>query len=103
MTFSDFSDAHDVNARRCRLARDARLLIHDGQARLFDFRQGRFYALDAVGTRMLTQALETSPVEAAAALAKEYQVTPERIRTDWETLAERIARPMLDHREEVKS
>jgi hypothetical protein len=57
------------------------VLVRDGTARLLDL-GGRFYAIPAVGARMLCAALEAGPSAAAARIADEYGIDPDRARTD---------------------
>ena len=82
-------------APRYRLGLDTHLLIHDGQARLFDLGRGRFYSLDAVGTHMLTRALQADDEEVATWVADAYGVAPEQAAEDWACLSRTLQRKGL--------
>lgn len=71
---------------RVRLRRDVTLLIQDDLARLLDLDRGRFYALNATGTRLLVLALECGPLEAIRRVADEHQIDESRVQADWKTL-----------------
>jgi hypothetical protein len=79
----------------CRLGQDVGLIVRDDRARLLDLNRGRFYALDPVGTQMLTLALEAGPAAMVGRLAHEYGVAPERVREDWRRLGGELTRKGL--------
>lgn len=58
------------------------MVAQEDVARLLDFERGRFYALDRIGTALLTLALEHGPGAAAARVAARYAVSFDRVRTD---------------------
>jgi hypothetical protein len=62
------------------------LIVQDEAARVLDTRSGRFYALDAIGTRMLFTALEMGAETMVRALAPAYQVPESQVFKDWRAL-----------------
>jgi hypothetical protein len=78
-----------------RLRRGVTLLAQDDMARLLDLEQGRFYALNGTGARLLTLALEAGPEEAVTRVAREHGVEEERVRADWARLVSVLQRRRL--------
>jgi transglutaminase superfamily protein/coenzyme PQQ synthesis protein D (PqqD) len=78
-----------------RLAREVTLLVQDDTARLLDLEHGRFYALDWVGTRLLTNTLQSGPTQAVRCVSEEYGVDDERVRTDLVRLLTRLRKQHL--------
>jgi hypothetical protein len=70
--------------------------LEDGSARLLDM-AGGFYALSAVGARMLRGVLERGTAATVQDLALEYEVGPERVRSDLEGLLAELRRQRLLH------
>jgi len=61
------------------------VLFHtlEGEAVLLDLKSGRYFGLDAVGTRMWSLLAETGrPVEVIARMLQEFDVDEERLRAD---------------------
>jgi len=71
------------------------LLIEDDIARLVDLEHGRFYALNATGTRLLTLALLIGPEKAIGQVAEEHGVDEDRVRADWTKLLSRLRHRQL--------
>jgi hypothetical protein len=67
----------------CRLGRGVVLARQDGTGRLIDLERGRFYALDGLGSHLLSLALEHDSDEAVRRIAAEYEVSEKRVRDDW--------------------
>jgi Transglutaminase-like superfamily len=59
------------------------LIVRDGLARLLDLDRAAFFALDAIGTQLLTRRLELGEAAAVIAVAREYSVPPDRVLSDW--------------------
>jgi hypothetical protein len=77
------------------LNRNVALVLHDEMGRLIDLEHGRFYALDAIGTRMLTLALRCGRAETVADIAAAYGVPEEQVQGDWETFFGNLRRKQL--------
>ena len=85
---------------------DLRLVVPDrvvtrrveGTTVLLNTQSGRSFALDEVGTRVWTLLTSSPTVQAAyAALLAEYEVDPEQLRHDLESLIENLgARDLVD-------
>jgi hypothetical protein len=76
------------------LGRDVLTQQFDGETVLLDLKTDEYYALDAVGARMMLCLLRASSIQAAAtALLTEYDVEPERLEADLLALAHKL----LDH------
>lgn len=61
------------------------VLFHtlEGEAVLLDLKSGRYYGLDAIGTRMWSLLAETGrPAEVIARMLQEFDVDEERLRAD---------------------
>lgn len=78
-----------------RLKQDVILVLQDGVARLLGLNRGRFYGLDAVGTKMLMLLLEHGSETAAIAIAAEYGVAEDQVRTDVTKLLGDLQRKQL--------
>jgi Transglutaminase-like superfamily len=73
--------------------RDDVFLVGSGlEARLIDLRSGRFFALDQVGERMVSIALDEGSERVAATVAEEAGVDPEVVAADWREFAARLRR-----------
>jgi hypothetical protein len=70
-------------------------MTHDGQARLMDLHRGQFFALDSIGTQMLSLALERDGTELVSRIAAEYGATPEQVQRDWARLSRDLQRDGL--------
>lgn len=78
-----------------RLKQDVILVLQDGVARLLGLNRGRFYGLDAVGTKTLMLLLDHGSETAALAIAAEYGVTEEQVRIDLTKLLRNLQRKQL--------
>jgi hypothetical protein len=70
----------------CRLAPGVYLAAQDDITRVLDMDRGRFYALNAVASRLLTLTLEHGPDEAVVLAARAYGVAEAQVRGDLEAL-----------------
>jgi Coenzyme PQQ synthesis protein D (PqqD) len=78
-----------------RLQPDVILVLQDGVARILGLNRGRFYGLDAMGTRMLTLLLEQGPEVAAFHLAAEYGVPESQVLADVNKLLHDLQRQQI--------
>ena len=77
---------------RVRLAPGAYLAVQDDTARVLDLDEGRFYGLDAIGTRLLLLALRHGRGRAAEVVVREHGVWFDDVRADLEALIGELAR-----------
>ena len=85
------------NSHPVRLSGDVIFRELDGEAVLLDFASGRYFGLNAVGTRLWTLLASGASVDAAiTAIAGEFEATPEEIARDIDELvAELMSRGLL--------
>ncbi len=77
------------------LNRDVFLVIQDDIAQLLDFNRGQFYALDAIGTLMLSLVLEQGSEEAVKYISQTYDATEEQVKSDLTKLLENLEQKQL--------
>ncbi|NEO00706.1 MAG: lasso peptide biosynthesis B2 protein [Moorea sp. SIO3I7] len=78
-----------------RLQKDVILVLQDGVARVLGLNRGRFYGLDAIGTKMLMLVLEQGLETAARCLAGEYGVPEGQVLADVKKLLQDLERQQL--------
>jgi hypothetical protein len=70
--------------------------LDDGEAILLNLGTGKYYGLDAVGSRMWALLVQHGQIELAyRALLLEYAVTPEKLQHDLIALVEKLAAQQL--------
>jgi hypothetical protein len=70
---------------------DVLINVIDGQAVLLNLKTERYFGLDEVGTEMWRALTSSDSIESACiALLAEYEVAPERLRTDLLDLAQKL-------------
>src|SRR5438309_3641451 len=74
-----------------RLRPQVTLIVQDEAARVLDTHCGNFYALDAIGTRMLFATLERGAEAMVCTLARDFAVPETQVREDWTTLVRELA------------
>ena len=78
---------HDLDTHRVVQAPDVLLQDLAGEAVLLNLENGLYYGLDEVGFRMFNLLVSSDSVQAAyEQLLQEYEVEPERLRSDLEQL-----------------
>lgn len=83
------------------LCDDVVLLEHDGRARLLDLRRCRFYALDDVGTVLLTGCIRTGEWNAIYTVSREFDVLANQVSRDWRNLEAKLEHKGLIARREI--
>ncbi len=78
-----------------RLGPDVALVMQDDLARLLDLNRGRFFALNASGSRLLVLALQSGPAEAVRRVARDCDMAEEDVRADWTKLLGTLRRRRL--------
>jgi len=71
---------------KCQFRPEVTLIVQDGAARILDTRNGFFFALEPIGTRMLLNALERGSESMIREVARDHQVSEDVVRHDWEAL-----------------
>jgi Transglutaminase-like superfamily len=71
-----------------RFRKQVTVIVQDETARVLDTRLGKFYALEAIGTRMLFGTLRAGCESMARSLAADYEVSVEQVCEDWAELVD---------------
>ena len=79
------------NKKTYSLNRDVFLLIEDKLAQILDFNRGQFYALDTIGTLMVSLVLEKASEEAVKYITQIYDATEEQVKRDLDKLLQNPA------------
>ncbi len=77
------------------LNRDVFLVIQDDIAQLLDFNRGQFYALDAIGTLMVSLVLEQGIEETVKYITQTYDATEEQVKSDLDKLLQNLEQKQL--------
>lgn len=77
------------------LNQDVFLFLQDGIAQILDFKRGQFYALDSMGTLMVSLVIEQGFEETATYMTQTYDVTEERFRSDLTRLLQNLVQKKL--------
>lgn len=83
------------NKKTYNLNRDVFLLIEDNLAQILDFDRGQFYALDSIGTLMLSLVLEQGSEEAVKYITQTYDAREEQVKSDLDKLLQNLERKKL--------
>ena len=77
------------------LNQDVFLFIQDGIAQILDFDRGQFYALDSIGTLMVSLVLEHGSEETVKYITQTYDATEEQVKSDLDKLLQNLERKKL--------
>ena len=77
------------------LDQDVFLILQDDIAQLLDFNRGQFYALDAIGTLMVSLVLEQGIEETVKYISQTYDATEEQVKSDLTKLLQNLEQKQL--------
>ena len=83
------------NKKTYSLNQDVFLFIQDGIAQILDFNHGQFYALDTIGTLMVSLVLEHGSEEAVKYITQTYDATEEQVKSDLTKLLQNLEQKKL--------
>ena len=85
----------EVKGSAYSLNQDVFLILQDDIAQLLDFNRGQFYALDAIGTLMVSLVLEQGSEETVEYITQTYNATEEQVRSDLAQLLQNLEQKKL--------